>query len=400
MELLRLALRNLTRRRARTILTILGVAIAIAFTVGILSISEGFMTSFENAVEKQDVDIVVVPKDAEAMPFPDAAAAAGDFSEEIVGEIEAIDNVSAVYPMLTGILGQSGGEDDATGMFGMGIVSGVPDGYLENVLPYLEVDKGSMPDPWEGEVLVVGSGMAAQHKLDLGDSVQIGRGDFEVVAILKSSGTFDDAAYYAPLEAIQVAYGKEATSEAAGRVNYVGVKVEDPNEADETASEINQLEDYQGLVSAQTMDEVVDKMGELLNMARSIHFALGAVALLIGVLFILSTMLMAVSERVREIGTMRAIGVHRNFVFRMIITESTMTSLVAGGIGCLGGYLLSRIITFGIAEVMGVTYMEAQVTPRIIILGMVIALFMGVLAGLYPAWRIARSNIVEALRYE
>jgi ABC-type antimicrobial peptide transport system permease subunit len=77
-----------------------------------------------------------------------------------------------------------------------------------------------------------------------------------------------------------------------------------------------------------------------------------------------------------------------------------MTSLVAGGIGCLGGYLLSRIITFGIAEVMGVTYMEALVTPRIIILGMVIALFMGVLAGLYPAWRIARSNIVEALRYE
>jgi putative ABC transport system permease protein len=400
MELLRLALRNLTRRRARTILTILGVAIAIAFTVGILSISEGFMTSFESAVEKQDVDIVVVPKDTETMPFPDAAAAAGDFSEEIVGEIEAIDNVSAVYPMLTGILGQSGGEDDATGMFGMGIVSGVPDGYLENVLPYLEVDKGSMPDPWEGEVLVVGSGMATQHKLDLGDSVQIGQGDFEVVAILKSSGTFDDAAYYAPLEAIQVAYGKEATSEAAGRVNYVGVKVEDPNEADETASEINQIEDYQGLVSAQTMDEVVDKMGELLNMARSIHFALGAVALLIGVLFILSTMLMAVSERVREIGTMRAIGVHRNFVFRMIITESTMTSLVAGGIGCLGGYLLSRIITFGIAEVMGVTYMEALVTPRIIILGMVIALFMGVLAGLYPAWRIARSNIVEALRYE
>lgn len=400
MELLRLALRNLIRRRARTALTILGVAIAIAFTVGILSISEGFMHSFESAIEKQDVEIIVVPQGAEEMPFPDAAAAAGDFSQDIVAEIEAIDNVHKAYPMLTGILSQSGGEDDATGVFGMGIVSGVPDGYLENVLPYLEVDKGSMPDPWEGEVLVVGSSMADQHGLGLEDRVQVGRGDFEVVAILKSSGTFDDAAYYAPLEAIQVAYGKEATSEAAGRVNYVGVKVEDPNEADETASEINQFEDYQGLVSAQTMDEVVDKMGELLNMARSIHFALGAVALLIGVLFILSTMLMAVSERVREIGTMRAIGVHRNFVFRMIITESTMTSLVAGGIGCLGGYLLSRIITFGIAEVMSVTYMEALVTPRIIILGMVIALFMGVLAGLYPAWRIARSNIVEALRYE
>jgi putative ABC transport system permease protein len=124
------------------------------------------------------------------------------------------------------------------------------------------------------------------------------------------------------------------------------------------------------------------------------------VSLLIGVLFILSTMLMAVSERVREIGTMRAIGVHRNFIFRMIITESTMTSLVAGAIGCFGGYLLSRVITFGISEGMNVSYLQAMVTPRIIVLGMVISLIMGVLAGLYPAWRISRSNIVEALRYE
>ena len=200
--------------------------------------------------------------------------------------------------------------------------------------------------------------------------------------------------YYAPLEAVQEAYDQP------GRVTYVAVKTKDPSEADDTASEINALRDFWGLVSAQTMEEVVDRMGELLNMARSVHFALGAVSLLIGVLFILSTMLMAVSERVREIGTMRAIGVHRDFVFRMIILESTLTSLVAGVLGCVGGYLLSEGITYGVGQWMGITYLQTLVTPRILLLGMVIALFMGVLAGLYPAWRIARSNIVESLRYE
>ena len=393
MELLRLALRNLIRRRARTALTILGVAIAIAFTVGILSISEGFMHSFESAIEKQDVDIVVVPKGAEAAPFPDMAAATGDFSQDIVGEIEAMDNVSRAYPMLTGVLGEDSG-GGASSMLGIGIVSGIPDDYFENVITYLEVDEGRLLEPGDVNVVVVGSSLAELHEYALEDSVSIQGRDFVVVGILKSSRTFDDMTYYAPLEAVQEAYDQP------NRVTYVAVKAKDPNKADETASAINELEDFRGLVSAQTMEEVVDKMGELLNMARSIHFALGAVSLLIGVLFILSTMLMAVSERVREIGTMRAIGVHRNFVFRMIIMESTMTSLVAGGIGCLGGYLLSRVITFGIAEVMGVTYLEALVTPRILVLGMVISLIMGVLAGLYPAWRIARSNIVEALRYE
>jgi putative ABC transport system permease protein len=394
MELLRLALRNLSRRRARTALTVLGVAIAIAFTVGILSISEGFMTSFERAIHKRNVDIVVVPKGAEAMPFPDTTAAAGDFSQTIVNDIDAIDNVREVYPMLTGVLGSTGGGNDKSSMFGMGIIGGIPEGYFQNVLSYLKLKEGSLPEPWEGNVLIVGSGMAAQHELKVGDSVPIQGRAFQVAGILESSGTFDDASYYAPLDAVQTAYDK------AGRINYVSVKVEDLSKSEETATQINEIEQFQDTVSAQTMSSVVDKLDELMSMARSIHFALGAVSLLIGVLFILSTMLMAVSERVREIGTMRAIGVHRNFIFRMIITESTMTSLVAGAIGCFGGYLLSRVITFGISEGMNVSYLQAMVTPRIIVLGMVISLIMGVLAGLYPAWRISRSNIVEALRYE
>ena len=69
MLLLLLAIRNLTRRRVRTILTVMGVAIAISFTVGILSISEGFMASFENSMAQQGTDIIIVPKEAEAYPL-------------------------------------------------------------------------------------------------------------------------------------------------------------------------------------------------------------------------------------------------------------------------------------------------------------------------------------------
>ncbi|MDY6834281.1 MAG: ABC transporter permease [Chloroflexota bacterium] len=401
MEVLRLAAGNLTRRRIRTALTVMGVAIAIAFTVGILSISEGFMTSFEDVVEKQDIDIVVVPKGAAAMPIPDAASAAGDFPDTVVAEIAEIDNVSAVYPTF-GHMFIPEVEEMASGgaLGGMGMVNGVPDGYLDDVLSYLELNEGVIPQPWEGDVLVVGSGMAEVYLLGIGSVITIGTSDFEVVGILKASGTFDDASYFAPLKAVQEAYGKGPTEEQPGSLNYIAIKVDDVTVAEETALEINEIEGFQSVLAAQTMDSVVDKLGELLGMARSIHFALGAVSLLIGVLFILSTMLMAVSERVREIGTMRAIGVHRSFVFQLIIIEATITSVVAGIFGCIGGIILSRLITVGVAESMGVSYVEAVVTPRILVLGIVIALIMGISAGLYPAWRIAQSNIVKALRYE
>ena len=69
MAIIKLALRNIARRPVRTALTILGVAVAISFTVGILSISEGFMASFENSMAQQGTDIVIVPKEAEAFPI-------------------------------------------------------------------------------------------------------------------------------------------------------------------------------------------------------------------------------------------------------------------------------------------------------------------------------------------
>ena len=103
MLLLNLAARNLTRRRVRTLLTVLGVALAISFTVGILSISEGFMASFENSMAKQGADIIIVLKEAEAYPYPDVAAFVGSFPEALIEEIEQVDNVKAVYPVFTAI---------------------------------------------------------------------------------------------------------------------------------------------------------------------------------------------------------------------------------------------------------------------------------------------------------
>ena len=225
----------------------------------------------------------------------------------------------------------------------------------------------------------------------MGSQLEFRGQQFEVVGIFEPSGSMDDAMLFAPLRSLQQAYDRQ------GQLTYVPVKVNDIAKAEETAQEIS---DRWPSISAQSMKSIVDKLSDLMGIADAANVGLSAIALLIGILFIFSTMLMAVGERVKEIGTMRAIGVHRRFIFQVVVTESLITGLIAGVIGCLGGYLLSQGITYVLSEFLGLTYFAPVVSTRIFIIGISIALSVGVLAGLYPAWRISKTNIVQALRYE
>ena len=390
MALIKLAIRNLRRRPVRTALTMMGVAVAISFTVGILSISEGFMASFENSIAQQGMDIVVVPKEAEAYPYPDVVAFVGSFPEKLVDEIEQLENVKAAYPMFTAIPMEMMTTLSAK-PGAIPVLNGVTTEYFTEITPYLKIKEGRLLQAGDRKVLVAGSGIAEVVGLELGSSMDIREQQFEVVGILEPSGGIDDGMLFMPLKALQETYDKQ------GQLNYVPIKVDDIAKAEETAQQIS---DRWPNISAQTMKSVIDKLTDLVGIVRAAHMGLSTIALLIGILFILSTMLMAVGERVKEIGTMRAIGIHRSLIFRLIVSESLVTSIVAGAIGCLGGYLLSQVITYVLSEFVGLTYFAPVVSARIFAVGVGIALLVGVLAGLYPAWRISRANIVESLRHE
>jgi len=387
MLLIKFAVRNLSRRRARSILTIIGVGIAIAFTVTILSMSEGLMASFENSIAKQGADIVIVPKEAEAYPYPDVAAFVGSFPEELLDEIEQVDNVRATFPVFTAIP-----MDFMTDKPGaIPILYGVTPEYFPEVVPYLGLAEGRYIEAGDEFTIVAGSGIARVAELSPGDSLEFRGKSFEVVGILESSGSMDDGMLYTPLKGLQEAYSKP------NQLTFVPVKVNDISQAEVTAREISER---WPIVSAQTQKSMVDKFSDLMGIVEAANVGLSTVALLIGILFILSTMIMAVGERVKEIGTMRAIGIHRSYIFQMIITESLITSLIAGVIGCLCGYLLSLGITYILSEFFGLTYFAPMVNARIFLTGIIIAIVVGALAGLYPAWRISKTNIVQALRYE
>ncbi len=390
--MIKLALRTLTRRRTRTLLTILGVAVAITFTVGLLSITEGIMNSFNQTTRERKEDIYVLPRQAGGSTSPLLESTGAAFSQAYVNDILNIDNVKAVYPIYTRTIYLGDAPDSMMGNFV--VLNGVTPQFLPDLRPSLELEDGELFKEGDEGPILVGAAVAKAQGLKVGDTFPLGveGREIKIVGILKSTGGFEDMIAYAPLQDVQLALNEP------GRITSAAVTVKDRNKTEETAGAITALhpEDIVG----RTTEELAGVVRNLLSMARAIHLSVASIALLIGVLFILSTMLMAVSERTKEIGTMRAMGVRRATIFRLIITESLITCIIAGGLGCLGGVGLSKVITWAIHRFAGVAFLQAVVSPGIFGAGLLIAVLIGVLAGLYPAWRISKINIVEALRYE
>jgi putative ABC transport system permease protein len=379
--LIMLAVRNLGRRRTRTILTTLGVTLAIAFTVGLLSLSEGILATIQNEVGKFGVDIFIYKKGMETVPLPGMVTYS--FPEEQIGQISGLENVRVMVPALeTIVLGLKGPPL---------IVEGIPPESFHDFRPYAQLEQGRFLDDNDTYSILLGHGAAESGNLTLGITLDMMGKEFKVVGILAASGDMFDSVAFAPLDALQVTSGQE------GKVNWAMVKLYDHSKAKQTAALIENVTQD---LSAVTASEALTFANSLMGIARAVHLSVSSVSLLIGVLFVFATMLISVSERVREIGTLRAIGASKRYIFGLIVVESTLISVIGGILGCFGGYLISLAMNSLIESALDVTFIQTAVTPGLVAIGMSIALGIGVLSGLYPAWRASRLDIVEALRYE
>ena len=125
--------------------------------------------------------------------------------------------------------------------------------------------------------------------------------------------------------------------------------------------------------------------------------AIFVLAILVGGVVVTNTMVMAVMERTREIGTLRALGWRQSRVLWMILSESLLLGLIAAGLGIMVGMGLGA----GLGAIPGLgAFISAAYTPQIIIQAVLVSLFLGAIGGLYPAWHASRLRPVEALRYE
>jgi len=232
----------------------------------------------------------------------------------------------------------------------------------------------------QGNVAILGQAMAESSGAAVGQAITINGQTVRVIGILKKSSMDSvNISAVVPLETVQRIFAKEGT------VSAVLLTPDDVNRTTEVAAALRR--DYPALEVA-TQDDMLAEAEEVLQMPMFYMGTMSLTAFVVAVAVIMSTMVMAVMERTREIGTLRAIGASRRLVLGTILTEILLLSLIGGVPGTL--------LSVPMAAVMETTLPMAGQLAQILFFAVV----AGTLGGLYPAWRATQVNPLEALRYE
>ncbi|MEM8882713.1 MAG: FtsX-like permease family protein [Planctomycetota bacterium] len=374
--------RNLLQRKVRTLLSMLGVAVSIAGVVALVSVSDGMMASLDSYMSDSGASLTVFNREAAGLEFSEVRAVVADQVEQMEG-VEAVARANATVVMKAP-LGE--GRESPGFLPCFGRIFG------ERLLERTErlLVAGRMPK--ESHEILVGRLVSEQTGLKTGDRLPLFHGtylgitEYEVVGEFESDVAWENTAVILDAKVVQEQRRKKdaytmlfvyTTPEATQRVKTI---IEEQNP------------DLIAVPAGQFMSRF-ETQTDLINQFTGLVVA---IALVIGVLGVLNTMMMSVAERTREIGMLRALGWSRGLIARAIVTEGILLSTIGGlfglALGITGTEVLVRFFQGGL--------LEAAYLPKTFIGGMAVALFVGVLAAIYPAWRAANMRPVEALRYE
>lgn len=366
---------NLLGRPARSLLTLSGIAIAVTAVVALLGVVRGFETSLLQLYQGRGIDVIV--QQAGRLQLTSSA-----LPEQLGQELAAVEGVAAVYPALIEVLSLL--EDDLLGV----VVQGWPP--ESEPVRRLDLVSGTRFSDPQARQVVVGARLAAAMNLNLGDTTELIEGEsLEVVGIFDSSNVFDNGSMFTPLATLQQLMFRD------GEVTMFAVVGEDrsPEALRHVAERLTQSGTN---LAAEVAEDVAQRSTEI-RVARSFAWLTSAIALTIGSVGMLNTMMMAVFERTREIAMLRAIGWRRRRVMAMVLGESTVLCVIGAIVGIAAGVLLVRVL----AEVPAAGRLVAgEVSVDVMLQGFVLALLLGLLGGIYPAWSAAKLAPVEGLRHD
>jgi putative ABC transport system permease protein len=261
----------------------------------------------------------------------------------------------------------------------------------------LNVLEGRKLAAGDSEKIMIGRVLAANLGKKVGDTIELyGAYPFKVIGIYESPIVFENGGSVVLLSELQRMMNRNDPPEVTGFT----IIADDEARANGLKDLRNRIE---SLPAAKEIDVQLDatpavefvKGVSQIKISRAVAWLTSAIALVIGAIGMLNTMIMSVFERTKEIGTLRAIGWRRSRIIQMVIGESLLLSLGGAIVGSIGGILLVKILTH-LPNAAGIV--SGHIAPAIIGQGFLVAIVVGVAGAIYPALWSANLLPTEALR--
>lgn len=406
-----LAVRSVARRPSRAVMTVVGVGLAIALAVTMFSLREGVRGSTADLVRSSGIDVFLYPQGTNPLLQGNPNAPAGELAggRALAAAIAAEPGVDVAAPMLHEPLFvlAAGGVSDANGL------GFVPETTTAFVLPPF-VAGGPMPtrtdpmaaafDPADatGE-LVVNENLARVLGLRPGDEARLSLSPsgptnglvFRVTGV--TSPDFEspqEKRVYVHLAELQFVAGKHGRD----AVDFIGVKLAPGADADDVAARLAAGHPVEPFTDA----DLVEEVGALTATFEGFAQMIGLVTLGVAVLFASTVMMIVVNERTAELGVLRAIGMTRGRLFRVVAAEAAVlvaaATVIGFVLGWFGALAFDAFLRQANAERTPASFRFTRFSWGLLAEVSLLVALMGLVAGLVPAWRASRVNLLLALR--
>ncbi|MBN1169611.1 ABC transporter permease [Candidatus Micrarchaeota archaeon] len=397
------ALKNLSQRSLRSWLTIIGMVIGVIAIVVILSISEGFNKDITDQLASFGADqMFIYPLSDFLSAFSGTGALQQTSGKLFQADVDDINNIPGVKNTARIIYGRA-----SLSFKGKNITSfifGTDREMFEMYGDYIEVESGRMFKEGERNVAFFAADAATDYfgkdKINVGSVIQINGKNFRVVGIQKKIGTSlstsDDSAIYVPFEDARDLFKGQFLADEVGMIM---VQIDEGFEPDKIKQTIeyrlasnHRVKSDDLDFSVITSDQINEIVGTVLLTVQLVLAAITLIASFVGAIGIANTMFMNVLERIREIGILKSVGATKKDILMIFLVESAIIGLAGGVIGLVLGYGLLQLLI----ELFNI---PVFLRLRIIAFVFVFSIGTGAAAGFLPAWRAAKMDPVEALRF-